>query len=45
MKREDLIERQSSLDTILPFEFGELTPVEYIDRNSRLWRIKRLYSD
>ena len=29
-KREDVIQRQSSLDTILPFEFGELTPVEYI---------------
>jgi len=29
-EREDVIRRESSLDTILPFEFGELTPVEYI---------------
>lgn len=28
--REDSIFRKSSLDTVLPFEFDELTPVEYI---------------
>ena len=28
--REDRIFRKSSLDTVLPFEFDELTPVEYI---------------
>lgn len=29
-EREDVITRKSSLDTVLPFEFDELTPVEYI---------------
>jgi lipopolysaccharide export system permease protein len=28
--REDVILRKSSIDTVLPFEFDELTPVEYI---------------
>lgn len=29
-EREDIISRESTKDTVLPFEFDELTPVEYI---------------